>query len=150
MALLIMVDAATAIQEQTNRHPFPLRISERERERERERRIHGLSSSKYGSGWIGQVILIGWKCSASLTVKLNYAPNKKYKFLSATNPIAKWFHNCSKGIALNGNEWWLNSHTTNSQSNVLATAPTVTSVVVKGFFKDQIVIHFINNKFQSF
>ena len=33
MALLIMVDAATAIQEQTNRRPFPLRVSERERER---------------------------------------------------------------------------------------------------------------------
>ena len=31
MALLIMVDAATAIQEQTNRRPFPLMISERER-----------------------------------------------------------------------------------------------------------------------
>ena len=28
MALLIMVDAATAIQEQTLRRPFPLRISE--------------------------------------------------------------------------------------------------------------------------
>ena len=46
-----MVDAATAIQEQTNRRPFPLRISERERERE----IRGLSSifgtsRKYGSG----------------------------------------------------------------------------------------------------
>ncbi len=37
MALLIIVDAATAIQEQTNRRPFPLRISERARERERER-----------------------------------------------------------------------------------------------------------------
>ena len=30
MALLIMVDAATAIQEQTLKRPFPLRISERE------------------------------------------------------------------------------------------------------------------------
>ena len=32
MALLIMADAATAIQEQTNRRPFPLRISEREKD----------------------------------------------------------------------------------------------------------------------
>ena len=31
MALLIVYDAATAIQEQTNRRPFPLRISEGER-----------------------------------------------------------------------------------------------------------------------
>ena len=80
-----MVDAATAIQEQTNRRPFPLRISEREREREREREIRGLSSifgaaRKYCSGWIGKVILIGEKCSATLTVKLNYAPNKNLSF----------------------------------------------------------------------
>ena len=60
-----MYDAATAIQEQTIRRPFPLRISS----------IFG-PARKYGSGWIGQVILIGWKCSATLTVKLNYAPNK--------------------------------------------------------------------------
>ena len=58
MTLLIMVDAATAIQEQTLRRPFPLRISEGERE------IRGVSSifgaaRKYGSCWIGQVILIG-------------------------------------------------------------------------------------------
>ena len=57
----------------------------------REREIRGLSSifgaaRKYGSGWIGQVILIGWKCSATLTVTLNYAPNKKYEFLSTTHP----------------------------------------------------------------
>ena len=78
-----MVDAATAIQEQELRRPFPLMISERERE------IRGLSSifgaaRKYDSGWLGQVILIGRKWSATLTVKLNYAPNKKSKFLSAT------------------------------------------------------------------
>ena len=42
------------------------------------------SARNYGLGWIGQVILIGWKCSATLTVKLNYAPNKKYEVLSAT------------------------------------------------------------------
>ena len=81
MALLIVYDAATAIQEQMNRRPFPLRISEGE--------IHGLSSifgaaRKCGSGRRGQGILIGWKYSATLTVKLNYAPNKKYKVLSAT------------------------------------------------------------------
>ena len=51
--------------------------------------FRGLSSMfgtvrKYGSGWIGQVILIGWKCSATLTVKLNYAPNKKRTVLSTT------------------------------------------------------------------
>ena len=84
MALFIVVDETTAIREQTNRRPFPLKISDRERERE----IRGLSSifgaaRKYGSGWIGQVILIGWKCSATLTVKLNYAPNKNSSFLSA-------------------------------------------------------------------
>ena len=83
MALLIMVDAVTAIEERTLRRPFPLRISEGERE------IRGLSSifgaaRKYGSGWIGQIILIGWKCSVTLTVKLDYASNKKFKFLSAT------------------------------------------------------------------
>ena len=60
----------------------------------REREIRGLSSifgaaRKYGSGWIGQVILIGWKCSVTLTVKLNYAPNKKYKFLSATEAATR-------------------------------------------------------------
>ena len=51
----------------------------------KEGEIRGLSSifgaaRKYGSGWIGQVILIGWKCSATLTVKLNYAPNKNSSF----------------------------------------------------------------------
>ena len=34
MALLIVYDGAAAIQEQTLRGPFPLRISERERERD--------------------------------------------------------------------------------------------------------------------
>ena len=51
----------------------------------RDREFHRLSSifgavRKYGSGWIGQAILIGWKCSATLTVKLNYAPNKNTSF----------------------------------------------------------------------
>ena len=51
----------------------------------REREFRGLSSifgaaRKYGSCWIGQVILIRWKCSATLTVKLNYAPNKNTSF----------------------------------------------------------------------
>ena len=32
MSLLIVYDGAAAIQEQTNRRPFPLRISERERD----------------------------------------------------------------------------------------------------------------------
>ena len=50
-----------------------------------EREIRGLSSifgaaRKYGSGWIGRVILIGWKCSATLTVKLNYVPNINSSF----------------------------------------------------------------------
>ena len=54
-----------------------------------KREIRGLSSifsaaRKYDLGWIGQVILIGWKCSATLTVKLNYVPNKNFNFLSAT------------------------------------------------------------------
>ena len=79
MAFLIVYDGAAAIQEQMLRRPFSLRISERERE------IRGLSSifgaaRKYGSGWIGQVILIGWKCSVTLTVKLNYALNKNSSF----------------------------------------------------------------------
>ena len=56
----------------------------------RKRAFRGLSSifgaaRQYGSGWIGLFILIGRKCSATLTVKLNYTPNKKYKFLSATH-----------------------------------------------------------------
>ena len=77
MALLIMVGAVTAIQEQTLRRPFLLRISERE--------IRGLSpifgaARKYGLGWIGQVILIGWKCLATLMVKLNYVLNKNSSF----------------------------------------------------------------------
>ena len=51
----------------------------------REREFRGLSSifgaaRKYCSGWIGQVILIWWKCSVTLTVKLNYAPNKNTSF----------------------------------------------------------------------
>ena len=51
----------------------------------REREFRGLSSisgaaRKYGLGWIRQVILIGWKCSATLTAKLNYAPNKNTSF----------------------------------------------------------------------
>ena len=50
-----------------------------------EREFRGLSSNfgaarKYCSGWIGELILIGWKCSATLTVKLNYAPNKNSSF----------------------------------------------------------------------
>ena len=79
MALLIVYDAATAIQEQTNRRPFPLRISEREREIRRLSSVFG-AARKYSSGWIGQVILIVWKCSVTLTVKLNYAPNKNSSF----------------------------------------------------------------------
>ena len=72
-----MVDAA--IQEQTLRRPFPLRISNQERQ------IHGISSifgaaRKYGPCWIGQVILIGCKCSVTLTVKLNYEQNKSLSF----------------------------------------------------------------------
>ena len=91
MALLIVYDGAAAIQEQTLRRRFPLRISKWERE------IRGLSSifgaaRKYGSGWIGQVILIGWKCSATLTVKLNYAPNKNSSFF-LLNSLDKTFQN---------------------------------------------------------
>ena len=51
----------------------------REREFRRLSSIFG-SARKYGSAWIGQVILIGWKYSATLTVKLNYAPNKNSSF----------------------------------------------------------------------
>ena len=67
MALLIVYDAATAIQEQTIRRPFPLRISEEVREFRGVSLIFG-AARKYGSGWIGQVILIGWKCSATLYI----------------------------------------------------------------------------------
>ena len=86
MALLFVYDGAAAIQEQTLRRPFPLRISERERE------FRGLSSvfgaaRKYGSGWIGQVILIGWKGSATLMVKLNYTPNKNSSFFLLQVPV---------------------------------------------------------------
>ena len=60
-----------------------------------ERAIRGLSSifgtaKKYGSGWIGQVILIGGKCSATLTVKLNYAPNKNSSFFLLQVSTAKF------------------------------------------------------------
>ena len=73
-----MVDAATTIRKQTNRRPFPLGISERESD---SRAFFNFSAArKYGSGWIGQVIVIRWKCSATLTVKLNYAPNKNSIF----------------------------------------------------------------------
>ena len=111
----------------------------------REREIRGLSSifgaaRKYGSGWIGQVILIVWKCSATLTVKLNYAPNKKSKFLSATSfsCVIKWlkfFNQISycyfrqylpitllSSFALNSLKWklfWL----TNPYSKTITTSP---------------------------
>ena len=85
MALLIVYDAATLFRSR--------RIDVRSRWGFlREREIRGLSSifgaaRKYGSGWIGQVILIEWKCSATLTVKLNYAPNKNSTFfLLQDNP----------------------------------------------------------------
>ena len=79
MAHLIVVDEATTIREQTNRCLFPLGISEREWDW-----WAFFNFWKYGSGWIGQANLIGCKCSATLTVKLNYAPNKNFNFLSAT------------------------------------------------------------------
>ena len=44
----------------------------RERERDSRAFFNFCAARKYSSGWIGQVILIGWKCSATLTVKLNY------------------------------------------------------------------------------
>ena len=57
MALLIVVDAAAAIQEQTIKRLFLLTISEGE-----FRRLSSIfgAARKYGSGWIGQVILIRW------------------------------------------------------------------------------------------
>ena len=81
MALIIMVNEATTIREQTNRRPFPLRISDRERERDSS--IFS-AARKYGSDWIGQVILIGENVRR-LTVKLNYTPHKNFNFLSGTD-----------------------------------------------------------------
>ena len=71
-----MVDAATAIQEETLRCPFLLRISEGESDSRAFFNFCG-AAMKYDSGWIEQVILIGWKFSSTLMVKLNYAPKKK-------------------------------------------------------------------------
>ena len=86
MALYIVYDAAAAVQEQTIRRPFL-----------RKRPFRGLSSifgaaRKDDPGWIGEVILIGWKCSVTLTVKLNYVPNKNTRsfLLHFTNYIS--FH----------------------------------------------------------
>ena len=70
-----------------------------------ERAIRGLSSifhaaKKYGLGWLGQVILIGCKCLATLTVKLNYAPNENsifffcYRYIHSIRALASsrtWF-----------------------------------------------------------
>ena len=39
-----------------------------------------VAARKDGSGWIGLVILIGWKFSATLRVKLNNVPNKNIRF----------------------------------------------------------------------
>ena len=68
---------------------------------EREREIRGLSSifgvaRKYGTGWIGEVILIGWKRSATLTVKLNYAPNWNSSFFLLQIQLAfqKFYKKC--------------------------------------------------------
>ena len=76
-----------------------------------EREIRGLSSifgaaRKYGSGWIGQAILIGWKCSATLTVKLNYAPNKNSSFFLLHLPpgVNQYHRICSLALL------WLNTH----------------------------------------
>ena len=75
-----MVDVSTAIQGAEVKKSVPIEDFWRW-----EREIRGISSifgaaRKYGSAWIGQVILIGWKCSATLTVKLNYAQNKNTSF----------------------------------------------------------------------
>ena len=102
MVLLLVYDVATAIQEQTNRRRFPLRISEGE--------FRGLSSifgatRKYGSVWIGQVILIGWKCSEILTVKLNYAPNKNTSFFQLQMTVPDEKYNRSTCVSVNNSQY---------------------------------------------
>ena len=94
----MMVDEATTLREQTNRRPFPLSISVRERE------IRGLSSifsaaRKYSSGWIGQVILIGWKCSVRAKQKF------KFSFCYTWFHLGSWCYTYGiykAGISLSG------------------------------------------------
>ena len=70
----------------------------------RKREFRGISSIfgaawKYGSGWIGQVILIGWKCSATPAVKLNYALNKNTSFFLLHRHLClKRCHRFIKGV----------------------------------------------------
>ena len=78
-----MVDAATAIQEQTNRRPFPLRIFKRERE------IRGLSSifgaARFGLNRTSHPDWVKMFGDSSGQIKLR--TKQKFKFLSATTQI---------------------------------------------------------------
>ena len=75
MALLIVYDATTAIQEQTNRCPFPLRISE------------GESDSR---AFFNFFVLLGhpdWvKMFGDFNGQIKLRAKQKSKFLSATRP----------------------------------------------------------------
>ena len=48
---------------------------------------HFYVARENGPGWIGWVILIGWKYATTITVKLIYAPNENTKFFSATDSL---------------------------------------------------------------
>ena len=87
MALLIMVDAATAIQEQTNRRPFPLRFSERERD-----------SWAFFNFWCCLEIWFGlnrtshpdWaRMFGDYNGQIKLRAKQKFKLLSATNEYSK-------------------------------------------------------------
>ena len=94
MALLIMVDDATAIREQTLRRPFPLRISEeRERvsERERERERDWRAFFNFWCCWeiwfgLNRTSHPDWvKMFGDSNGQIKLRAKQKFKFLSATD-----------------------------------------------------------------
>ena len=83
MALLIMVDAATAIQEQTLRRPFPLRISEGERVSRAFFNFGCCSEIWFGLNRTGHPDWMKMFGDSNGQIKLH--AKQKYKFLSATS-----------------------------------------------------------------
>ena len=90
MALLIMVNAASAIQEQTNRGPFPLRISEGERD-----------SQAFFNFWCCKEIWFGlnrtshpdWvEMFGDFNSQIKLRAKQKFKFLSATHDMTQFEH----------------------------------------------------------
>ena len=88
MALLIVYDAATAIQEQTIRRPFPLRISEEEGVSRAffnfwcyEERWFGMNRTSYPD-WV--------KIFGDSNGQIKLRAKQKYNFLSATVYTCKY------------------------------------------------------------